>query len=80
MKRKKECEEKDPQGLSGYCNTTLDPDDPNYFEDTSESPFTTYFGNKGFGKHPSHPKDWWNHLIKDGQENGNGMNDSKSND
>lgn len=70
MKRKKECEKKDPLGLGGYCNATLDPDNPNYFDDTSESPFTTYYMNKEFGKHPSHPKDWWNHLIKDGKENG----------
>ena len=40
------------------------PDDPEYQDDYSKSPRTPYSKE---GKFPAgkHPKDWWNHLIKD---------------
>lgn len=53
----------DPTGLSGYCGAPLNPDDPEYQDDYSKSPKTPYAKE---GKYPGkHPKDWWNHLIKD---------------
>lgn len=54
----------DPTGLHGYCGAPLDPNDPDYQDDYSKSPHTTYFDQKRLGGEP-HPKDWWNNLIKD---------------
>lgn len=60
--KKYKCPE-DPTGLHGYCGAPLDPNDPDYQDDFSKSPFSTYYGAKHLGG--KHPKDWWNHLIKD---------------
>lgn len=54
----------DPTGLSGYCGAPLNPDDPEYQDDYSKSPRTPY-GKEGKFPAGKHPKDWWNHLIKD---------------
>lgn len=57
------CDPDDPTGLHGYCGAPLDPNDPDYKDDPEASPFTSYYRDGHFGK--NHPKDWWNHLLKD---------------
>ena len=61
MKKKDKYDPEDPLGLSGYCGAPLDPNDPDYQQDMSKSPYTNYYGNFTGER----PKDWWNHLIKD---------------